>query len=764
MNNNYPISTADRLLMRLAHAVTSGQRVTFLAGSGLTCPSDDGQERGIPGAAKMVERARSLFPSSEEVKAFDEAVAPASEGRKYQAAMQFVIECRGQTALNDLIKNAVLESRTAQCDTKCLETLERDTGGWFLRPGVEALGTLVHEYESVFRRPILTSNFDPLLEIAVRRAGRQALTINLPNDGNFSDIVVNDQSVPVVHFHGFWRQGDTLHTPDRLTRERPLLAGNLRRLLQETVLVVIGYGGWRDVFTDSLLKAISEQGEGLDVLWGFFSKDAGAIIQRNADLLASFQSLTGQRVVVYSGVDCNDLLPKLLSRLRVVKPPNNKKPQLLTSQRPCIPIEGTSNPPATDVWVGREVELSQLLNSTSSIVSVFGLGGFGKSSLVAKYVKACAEENRVEAWYWADCKEQGNTVQTHLVKILEHLSRGQITAASLQKASDQDVLALFVEQTRDKKILIVFDNIDHYVDLETQQAIGLMDSLITTMLRTVDKTQLILTSRPQVSYGAKQFCSLQVSGLNEKDVDRLFKLRNAQWDPEQKEQQIALVLRVTHGSALHLNLIATQVAKQKVTLQELIKRIESGTAPEAEDRILSEIWNTLKQDHQIVLRMLAELPHPEPEERIASCLSDSMHFDRLHKAVRALLSLNLLVAKPGDNGPDVLELHPLVRTFIRRRFPMDERVPMVNRVVGFFNMMMGRARARSGMENINGLSNWIAKTEICVENGRNKEALETLHEVTGSLTAQGFVEEFLRLATMVINQCGVSDNPVGTVK
>ena len=70
----------------------------------------------------------------------------------------------------------------------------------------------------------------------------------------------------VVHFHGFWSEENTLHTPETLTRDRPLLAGNLQKLLQETVLVVIGYGGWNDVFTKTLLKVVSEQAQGINVL------------------------------------------------------------------------------------------------------------------------------------------------------------------------------------------------------------------------------------------------------------------------------------------------------------------------------------------------------------------------------------------------------------------------------------------------------------------------------------------------------------------
>src|SRR5882672_9638760 len=201
MHSEYPVSTAEHLLLRLTHAVESRQRVTFLVGSGLTCPSEDGREKGVPNVTSMVERVRRLFTSTEETTLLQKALDEVPDGRKYQAAMQFVIECRGQTALNQLIRDAVLQSRNIPSSNLSLEDLEHDVNGWFLRPGVAALGKLVSAYEHVFQRPILTVNFDPLLEIAIKRAGRGALTINLPNDGSFNNLIVNDNVSQIVHLH-----------------------------------------------------------------------------------------------------------------------------------------------------------------------------------------------------------------------------------------------------------------------------------------------------------------------------------------------------------------------------------------------------------------------------------------------------------------------------------------------------------------------------------------------------------------------------------
>jgi len=46
----------------------------------------------------MVERVRCLFTSAEEKALLQKALDEVPDGRKYQAAMQFVIECRGWAA------------------------------------------------------------------------------------------------------------------------------------------------------------------------------------------------------------------------------------------------------------------------------------------------------------------------------------------------------------------------------------------------------------------------------------------------------------------------------------------------------------------------------------------------------------------------------------------------------------------------------------------------------------------------------------------
>ena len=770
----------DHLLYRLRHAIRSGRQITILAGSGITAPDSNRKTPGVPAVGGMIEKFFQQFPDPDERKALEKTLLSAGPSSRYQAATEFIIQCRGQPSLNDIIKGAVLESRNVDAKTFKLDSeFENDLDGWYLRPAVEAIGQLIAEHRHAFQKPLLTSNFDPLLEIAIKRAGHGALAVNLPDDGSFQNLVVSPNQTQVVHFHGYWSHGDTLHTPDQLTRERPKLTASLQTLLRETTLVVIGYGGWKDVFTTSLLRAIREQSDTIDVLWAFYSNDEKEISITYNHLLQEFSTLPGQRVVPYKGVDCHSFLPELRSALSVSptgiistspvgSAPGISSTEATTSSsfanittgmithpsRPYFALK-SSPPKSLDWWVGRSNELAVLVNSKARVIAIHGMAGFGKSSLAAQFFTQKQESHEIDVSFWADCREQGNTVQSHLVTLIERLSEGAITAASLQKATTIDVIDLVFQKLSNRKTILVLDNIDHYVDLEANCAIGTLHGFIERVLGSSSNLQVILTSRPRLFYPSDFFESIETTGLNRTDIEKLFELRKAPLDSQKKIAQLDQILAVTHGSPLFANLIATQVANGKTQLNTLLEKLHAGLENEGAHQVLDEVWNSLKEDHQILLRHLAELTHADTEDRIANCVAPALNRNRFGKAMKSLKALNLVIIKSRD----LIELHPLIKSFIRQKFKPEEQIGIVDRIIGFFDRIIGRFRTATITAPEGILDNWTSKIELCVANGRAVRALADLNEIQGTLRFRGYIEEFVRLAEMVIPAVKPSEEP-----
>jgi hypothetical protein len=91
---------------------------------------------------------------------------------------------------------------------------------------------------------------------------------------------------------------------------------------------------------------------------------------------------------------------------------------------------------------------------------------------------------------------------------------------------------------------------------------------------------------------------------------------------------------------------------------------------------------------------MAETLKPETELDLSDYLSGLLTYNKVSKALRALRSLNLVVIKPRPNGPEFLELHPLVRQFIRQSFQPVERTSYINRIIRVYNKFIHSHKVR----------------------------------------------------------------------
>jgi hypothetical protein len=250
------------------------QEVVFLVGAGLSAPTKLGAS-GVIGADGLIELIRAEFvDDSRQLVEFDNATKLGG-GKKYQAAFLFLQGRLGQQTANEIVRKAVLAARLPQAehlrpssDTRIskddeLRLLEFD-GKWSLNPGTAAIGQLITHYSEIFGRALLTTNFDPLVEIAIRYAGGQYFKTFLHADGNISQ--TEGPSCHVVHLHGYWYGSDTLHTNRQLQQSRPHLKASLASLLRNKLVVICGYGGWDDVFTDALMDTVCDDSASPEVL------------------------------------------------------------------------------------------------------------------------------------------------------------------------------------------------------------------------------------------------------------------------------------------------------------------------------------------------------------------------------------------------------------------------------------------------------------------------------------------------------------------
>ncbi|WP_421580718.1 hypothetical protein [Shinella sp. M31] len=324
------------------------------------------------------------------------------------------------------------------------------------------------------------------------------------------------------------------------------------------------------------------------------------------------------------------------------------------------------------------------------------------------------------------------------------MSLNSLSAETLGAASDADIVDAFVRVAEDTECVFVLDNVDSYVDLVNEVFIGILDKLVREFSRSATKSRIIITCRPRAAYDIVTVITIPLSGLTLLETIELFDERTGvgRTDPS----QIATAHAMTEGHAFWLDMMAVQVGRAPgVTLNLILEDIRRGR--EGPTSLLTSIWKTLPEREKVVLRAMAETMRPENEELIADVVSAKLNFKNFKKALKSLVNLNLVLVKPERNSPDLFDLHPLVRQFVRRTFGRQERVGFIKIVLlQYSNIIKGIGDAFGVHLPFSLLERWSQKAELEIEAGMLSEALKTLDIADNALIGAGHTEEFVRVA------------------
>jgi hypothetical protein len=218
-------------------------------------------------------------------------------------------------------------------------------------------------------------------------------------------------------------------------------------------------------------------------------------------------------------------------------------------------------PPLVDVCVGRETELAKLLSSTYRICFITGFGGQGKFTLAAQYFSTAQAGHLFDYYIWRDCKEEGERFENQLIAIIERLSEGQVSGSELSQQPVESLTELFVSWAKGQRMLLVFDNVDHYVDLESGTLTGNASKFVDTFVSLQSNCRVVFTCRPSIQYRQTLTLSMSIEGLDLESSIQLFSRRGANATHTEIEQAHSL----TRGHAFWLDLMAAQVAKRAPT-------------------------------------------------------------------------------------------------------------------------------------------------------------------------------------------------------
>lgn len=284
------------------------RRLVTLFGSGIS-------NSVIPSVQNMLSLFRSYIPEGQ-LATFDQDVSAKTGATAYQTAASFLRRCRGDGVLARAIRIAVLsacvdvteeERRLTANDIECCRNLQGQ-GIWKVPAGYHKFAKFLSALPGNLRGPILTTNFDPLLEIALRQAGLESIAVPVGRDSVPTAEQLREQSaLPVFHLHGFWTSNSTLNTTSLLAAPRDRITSLLRQTFRKSIVLVLAYAGWQDMFMNCL-SDLAHRAEEMDlleveILWSSYETDTQAIFANR-----TLATLVNQpSFVLYLGIDANDL-------------------------------------------------------------------------------------------------------------------------------------------------------------------------------------------------------------------------------------------------------------------------------------------------------------------------------------------------------------------------------------------------------------------------------------------------------------------------
>lgn len=413
---------------------------------------------------------------------------------------------------------------------------------------------------------VMTTNYDRVLRWSCPEADDIAeWSITAPAEQ--ASALRDGVERPIVwHLHGYVDDAaNMILTPNGHERlyHNPDLEGSLdaalttlRSFLSSKSFLFIGFSLADEEFGFQL-KAVSDS----------FSGSTGphyALVHENNIIALRTLAIPGIEFVTFP--DYGEPLTSLTRQLAahsepttLATPPSPSNDDFST-ESPQPPVDDRCDtPPPTIPWVGRQEELDLLADPNVTVIGITGIGGQGKSTLAAKYL---ADRVHPSFWDWRDCKEESNTLHTHIVRIIERITSGHRRASELSSESTQSVIKIMFSLPLQRGAVFVFDNIDQYVDVYEGHTIEPMHSLIEAAMRAPLGCKFIFTARPKLTYDHARFLQLELDGLTATETQELFKARGLNVASKYVDE----VHDLTQGHPLWINLIAMQVLTNRIAL------------------------------------------------------------------------------------------------------------------------------------------------------------------------------------------------------
>jgi tetratricopeptide (TPR) repeat protein len=425
-------------------------------------------------------------------------------------------------------------------------------------------------------------------------------------------------------------------------------------------------------------------------------------------------------------------------------------------------VRSVDSPPHVPIFVGRQSHLHSLANLNIRVAGVTGLGGEGKSTIAAQFfalARRGGTPTSFSRFGWCDCKELESTFHERLLLLIEELSHGSEPTARYPDENIQQTLDRFVRQLHQNECLVVFDNVDAFVDKDSASFVDSVGALFERLTTQLSRSLVIFTCRPSIRDYRPSFLEIPVSGLAFSETRELA----GRLGLSIADDVLHEIFDRTNGHALWLNLILGQLRSGRISSGEVQSLLASPVSivHDLNTRLLRSIWDNLTAREKEILIVISTFTRPQEITRIAR--ASELSYQRCVRLLRTLASLRL-VQEVDVSGITHYDLHPIVRAKARTECGRIKRQKLTARVIaalipmGFPGLgILIRTRGVS-RESIDA---YIESTEIAIENEAVRRAVDQLSELAKYLWQIGEEPKFIDLTKRLLDTLQPSDLRIG---
>ena len=412
-------------------------------------------------------------------------------------------------------------------------------------------------------------------------------------------------------------------------------------------------------------------------------------------------------------------------------------------------------PPLVETWVGREQELKVLDEISNGVVAITGIGGQGKSALAATFLKNL-RNRRDLFWDWRDCREQADRFRLQLMSVIQHATHGDVTPSQIADAHIGWLSRFFFKTCGQTRSVIVFDNVDHYVDVAQSLFTSTVSTFVNEALRVDHQLLIVLTCRPRISYASVRFREIYLRGLDANEALSLFDQRIPGGLREDKRSSVKRIHELTEGHPLWLNIIAAQIARKPQSESQIVGNLEVGNIDDRSGSMLQSIWNALNDRQRAILMSMAELPRALEADLLFQYLGGRVgNHNRFDRAFRGLQAISLITEKTtGGQEASRFELHPMVRAFVRKGYRNSaERKENIGSLLSCCEVIIARLSDQDGSHvSITLLENKTTMAELQLEMHEIEACVRTLVTTFDQMVVNGIADEFVRIAKLALDK------------